>query len=83
MPTMPTIGYAAMFEQFAPSDLPRYCQTAEAAGFTSVMASDHFHPWTPGQGQSGFVWAWLGGHVIPAPRESVRQSDATPSATPS
>ena len=57
---MPTIGYAAMFEQFAPSDLLRYCQLAERSGFTSVMASDHFHPWTPRQGQSGFVWSWLG-----------------------
>jgi len=57
---MPTIGYAAMFEQFAPSDLLRYCQLAERSGFASVMASDHFHPWTPSQGQSGFVWSWLG-----------------------
>ena len=57
---MPTIGYAAMFEQFAPSDLLQYCQQAEQAGFTSVMASDHFHPWTPAQGQAGFVWSWLG-----------------------
>ncbi len=57
---MGTIGYAAMFEQFTPSDLLEYCQVAEANGFTSVMASDHFHPWTPQQGQSAFVWAWLG-----------------------
>src|SRR5919205_912928 len=55
-----TMGYAAMFEQFTPSDLLRYSQLAEGAGFTSVMASDHFHPWTPGQGQSGYVWSWLG-----------------------
>lgn len=56
----PVLGYAAMFEQFAPSELLRYAQLAERAGFRSVMASDHFHPWTPRQGQSGFVWAWLG-----------------------
>src|SRR4051812_25289907 len=24
------------------------------------MCSDHFHPWTGRQGQSGFAWAWLG-----------------------
>jgi probable non-F420 flavinoid oxidoreductase len=24
------------------------------------MCSDHFHPWTPSQGQSGFAWSWLG-----------------------
>ncbi len=57
---MTTVGYAAMFEQFTPADLLRYCQQAEGAGFTTVMASDHFHPWTPEQGQSGFVWSWLG-----------------------
>lgn len=57
---MGTLGYAAMFEQFTPSDLLRFCEQAEAQGFTSVMASDHFHPWTPQQGQSGFVWAWMG-----------------------
>jgi coenzyme F420-dependent glucose-6-phosphate dehydrogenase len=54
------IGYAAMFEQFHPTDLLRYCEIAEANGFPLVMASDHFHPWTPQQGQSAFVWAWMG-----------------------
>lgn len=54
------LGYAAMFEQFGPNELLRYCQQAEANGFEAVMASDHFHPWTPEQGQSAFVWAWLG-----------------------
>ncbi len=49
-----------MFEQFDPTDLLQYCEIAEANGFTSVMASDHFHPWTPQQGQSAFVWAWMG-----------------------
>jgi G6PDH family F420-dependent oxidoreductase len=57
---MVTVGYAAMFEQFTPGDLLGYSRQAERAGFRSVMASDHFHPWTPQQGQSGFVWAWLG-----------------------
>ncbi len=54
------VGYAASFEQFHPNDLLSYSQKAEQAGFRAVMASDHFHPWTPGQGQSGFVWTWLG-----------------------
>jgi G6PDH family F420-dependent oxidoreductase len=57
---MGTLGYAAMFEQFTPTDLLRYCEVAEDQGFTAVMASDHFHPWTPQQGQSGFVWTWMG-----------------------
>ncbi len=57
---MGTIGYAAMFEQFTPSDLLRWSQQAEDAGFGAVMGSDHFNPWTPQQGQAGFVWSWLG-----------------------
>ena len=57
---MGTLGYAAMFEQFHPTDLLRWSRQAEDAGFGSIMASDHFHPWTPSQGQSGFVWAWMG-----------------------
>ncbi|MCC6314911.1 MAG: TIGR03557 family F420-dependent LLM class oxidoreductase [Thermomicrobiales bacterium] len=57
---MGVVGYAASFEQFHPTDLLKYCQQAEGAGFTSVMASDHFHPWVPAQGQSGFVWSWMG-----------------------
>lgn len=24
------------------------------------MCSDHFHPWLPSQGHSGFAWSWLG-----------------------
>lgn len=57
---MGTLGYAAMFEQFAPSDLLRWSRQAEDAGFGAIMASDHFHPWTPSQGQAAFAWAWLG-----------------------
>jgi G6PDH family F420-dependent oxidoreductase len=47
-------------EQFSPSALLTYCRQAEAQGFTTVMASDHFHPWVPSQGQSGFVWSFMG-----------------------
>src|SRR4028118_1767850 len=60
METTGTVGYAAMFEQFYPTDLLKWCKQAEESGFTSVMASDHFHPWTPEQGESAFVWSWLG-----------------------
>jgi len=49
-----------MFEQFSPSDLLGWSRRAEDVGFGAVMASDHFHPWTPQQGQAGFVWAWMG-----------------------
>jgi coenzyme F420-dependent glucose-6-phosphate dehydrogenase len=54
------LGYAASFEQFHPTDLLNYSKQAEKAGFGAVMASDHFHPWVPSQGQSAFVWAWMG-----------------------
>jgi G6PDH family F420-dependent oxidoreductase len=57
---MVTIGYAAMCEQFTPTDLVRYCKLAEENGFTATMVSDHFNPWVPSQGQSAFVWALLG-----------------------
>src|SRR4051812_39908813 len=56
---MGIIGYAASMEQFAPSVLLRYCQQAEDQGFTAVMASDHFNPWVPSQGESGFVWSFM------------------------
>lgn len=43
-----------------PSDLLECVILAEAAGFESASCSDHFHPWTEAQGQSGFAWSWLG-----------------------
>ncbi len=57
---MATIGYHASHEQFSPSELLQNVQLAEQAGFQAAMCSDHFHPWSERQGQSGFAWAWLG-----------------------
>jgi coenzyme F420-dependent glucose-6-phosphate dehydrogenase len=57
---MARIGFHASHEQFAPSDLLRFVQFAEAAGFDCAMSSDHFRPWGEAQGQSGFAWSWLG-----------------------
>ncbi|MEX2447070.1 MAG: TIGR03885 family FMN-dependent LLM class oxidoreductase [Dehalococcoidia bacterium] len=54
------IGYHASHEQFAPSELLRYVQRAEAAGFQAAMCSDHLHPWLPEQGSAGHAWTWLG-----------------------
>jgi len=56
---MAKIGYAAMLEQFHPTELLSYCQKAEAAGFSGVMAADHVQPWTPDQGQAAFVWSFM------------------------
>ena len=56
----PLIGYHASHEQFPPSELLRLVRQAEQAGFTAAMCSDHFHPWSDAQGQSGHAWTWLG-----------------------
>lgn len=54
------IGYHASHEQFKPSALLTYIQRAQQAGFTAGSSSDHFHPWSNRQGESGFAWSWLG-----------------------
>ncbi|MFD2571296.1 TIGR03885 family FMN-dependent LLM class oxidoreductase [Spirosoma soli] len=54
------IGYHASHEQFKPSTLLNYVQLAQQAGFTACSSSDHFHPWSNRQGESGFAWSWLG-----------------------
>lgn len=56
----PLFGFHASHEQFAPSELLALVQRAEQAGFDAAMCSDHFHPWSQSQGQSGFAWSWLG-----------------------
>ncbi|HEX7106538.1 MAG TPA: TIGR03557 family F420-dependent LLM class oxidoreductase [Acidothermaceae bacterium] len=50
------IGYAAMLEQFHPTEVVELSALAERSGFTGVMAADHFQPWVPQQGQAAFVW---------------------------
>jgi probable non-F420 flavinoid oxidoreductase len=57
---MAILGYHASHEQFTPSRLLKCAQLAEQAGFQAAMCSDHFHPWSDAQGQSGFAWSWLG-----------------------
>ncbi len=57
---MTTFGIHASHEQFAPGKLLDLAKLAEAAGFQSINSSDHFHPWSERQGQSGYVYSWLG-----------------------
>src|SRR4030081_3402937 len=57
---MAKIGYALSCEEHAPTDLVRYAQCAEEAGFEFALISDHFHPWIDRQGQSPFVWSVIG-----------------------
>jgi len=48
-------------EEHGPRALVEQAQQAAAAGFRSVMISDHFHPWLDRQGESPFVWSVIGG----------------------
>jgi probable non-F420 flavinoid oxidoreductase len=64
---MTRIGYHASHEQFSPADLLQWTKRAERAGFTAAMSSDHFHPWSERQGQSGFAWSWLGAALQATP----------------
>jgi coenzyme F420-dependent glucose-6-phosphate dehydrogenase len=50
------IGYAAMLEQFHPTEAVALAAYAEAHGFSGVMAADHYQPWVPQPGQASFVW---------------------------
>ena len=58
---MAEIGYALSSEEHRPSELVANARAAEEAGFSFALISDHFHPWTDAQGQSGFVWSVIGG----------------------
>ncbi len=53
------IGYAAMLERFPPTEAVALAALAESHGFRGVMATDHFQPWVPAQGESSFVWSVL------------------------
>jgi coenzyme F420-dependent glucose-6-phosphate dehydrogenase len=53
------IGYAATLEQFAPAEAVALAAYAEQHGFSGTMATDHFQPWVPAQGESSFVWSVL------------------------
>lgn len=57
---MTRFGFHASHEQHSPERLLAHVRAAEQAGFQGAMCSDHFHPWLPEQGESGFAWAWLG-----------------------
>lgn len=52
------LGWKAGTEQYPPDELLDYAIAAEEAGFDSIEASDHFHPWAE-KGQASFVWSWL------------------------
>lgn len=57
---MGNIFYHASHEQISPRDLLHYACRAEKAGFDGCHSSDHFHPWSKHQGQSGHLFSWMG-----------------------
>jgi probable non-F420 flavinoid oxidoreductase len=57
---MSIFAYQASHEQFKPGELLKWSQLAEQAGFKAINSSDHFHPWSERQGQSGYAYSWLG-----------------------
>lgn len=57
---MAIITYHASHEQFPASRLLQLAIQAEQAGFGAIHSSDHFHPWSKRQGNSGFSFAWMG-----------------------
>ena len=60
MPSSCTLGFHCAHEQLPPSTLLSLAALADEAGFSAAMCSDHFHPWSDRQGQSGYSWSWLG-----------------------
>ena len=56
---MAILCYHASHEQLSPSHLLQLVQLAEKAGFGGIHSSDHFHPWSVRQGQSGFTFSWI------------------------
>jgi coenzyme F420-dependent glucose-6-phosphate dehydrogenase len=58
---VPELGFALSSEDHPPAELVRQAVAAERAGFSFCSISDHYHPWVDAQGESGFVWATLGG----------------------
>ena len=56
---MSMMCYHASHEQFPPSRLLKLACAAEKAGFTGLHSSDHFHPWSARQGESGFSFSWV------------------------
>lgn len=57
---MPDFGYFLSGEELGPTEIVRYGQVAEAAGFDRLWVSDHYHPWMSAQDASPFGWSVLG-----------------------
>ncbi len=58
-PARRTFGYSADLEQRDAGELLDILPEVEAAGFTKVWTSDHFHPWFNKGARTGFAWSWI------------------------
>src|SRR6187200_2031805 len=54
------LGWWLSSEEHDPRDLVRQAVTAERAGLSTVMISDHLQPWSRAQGHSPYVWTVVG-----------------------
>jgi len=53
------VGFVLSHEQFPGPDLIEFGAAADNAGFDTIWASDHFHPWQDNEGHSGLAWVTL------------------------
>lgn len=52
-------GFYAAHEQYDPNSLLGFAVKAEKNNFDTIWSSDHFHPWSHTNANSGFAWVWL------------------------
>jgi len=52
-------GFYAAHEQYDPNRLLDFAVKAEKNNFDTIWSSDHFHPWSHTNANSGFAWVWL------------------------
>ena len=70
-------GFYAAHEQYDPSSLLDFAVNAEKNGFDTIWSSDHFHPWSHTDANSGFAWVWLS--VAAERTKSISVGSVTPS----
>src|ERR1700758_1040491 len=73
-----------MCEQSASDQLVTDLVRAENAGFDFSVISDHYQPWLPTQGHSGYDWSILGAAAWSRsePRTRPRRPSGAPPARP-
>jgi G6PDH family F420-dependent oxidoreductase len=75
---MATIGIFLSCEEQSAKRLVDIAVKAEAAGFSDLWISDHFHPWVDAQGESPFVWSVIGAIAAATQRARVTTAVTCP-----